>query len=144
MQDISEQELFDKPDLASAVDGWDAACCGVEAQALARWRAGAREAVFWRALCRQPPPDVLRSSVCLENRAEPLPRVFASFLSHLAAAEEEAWAHAQSAAAHAMQIEQIVAELCPGGGQGILLEDELPDEHDVFGPYGRRDITQAV
>ena len=33
MQALGEQELFDKPDLASAVDGWESACVGVESQA---------------------------------------------------------------------------------------------------------------
>ena len=64
------QELFEKPDLASAVDGWEAACQGVETQALARWRKAQREALFWHALCRQPPPELLRSSVFPEVRAE--------------------------------------------------------------------------
>ena len=69
MTQISEQELLDKPDLASAVDGWEQACLGVQAQALARWRRARREACFWYALCRTPPPDVLLSSVCLEKHA---------------------------------------------------------------------------
>ena len=34
-KEIAEQELLDKPDLASAVDGWETACVGVEAQAVA-------------------------------------------------------------------------------------------------------------
>ena len=139
---LTLQELFEKPDLASAVDGWEAACQGVETQALARWRKAQREAAFWHALCRQPPPALLRSSVFPEVRAESLPFVFESFLSHLAEAEAEEWARAQSAAAYASSLERRVAEFCPS--------QERPEERpstDVFPPYDNRlecTVTQAL
>ena len=133
MSAIAEQELLDKPDLASAVDGWETACVGVEAQAVARWRRGTREAAFWGALCRQPPPDVLLAAVCLEKRPDSLPQVFGSFLANLEAAEEELWGCAASAAAHATQVAQLVAEMCPGGGgnDGSGTTKAI----DVFGPH---------
>ena len=133
------QELFEKPDLASAVDGWEAACQGVQTQALARWRKAQREAVFWHALCRQPPPELLRSSVFPEVRAESLPCVYESFLAHLAEAEAEEWARARSAATYVNALERRVAEFCP--------DQERPDT-DVFPPCNNRpeqpEVTQAL
>ena len=80
MQALGEQELFDKPDLASAVDGWESACVGVESQALRRWRRAACEQAFWRALAVDPPPGCLHFALADEKQAEPLPQVFAHFL----------------------------------------------------------------
>ena len=90
------QELFEKPDLASAVDGWESACGGVEAQALGRWRRAAREQTFWRALARVPPPAGLHFALCAEKQAEPLPRVFVHFLELLAERDEEIWAQVRT------------------------------------------------
>ena len=118
----------------------------METQALARWRKAHREAIFWHALCRQPPPELLRSSVFPEVRAEPLPMVFEGFLAHLAEAEAEEWAKpGRSAAAYASAVKRHVAEFCPS-------QEEQPATH-VFPPYDNPyspergvtlDVTQAL
>ena len=116
MSKISEQELLDKPDLAAAVDGWEQACLGVQAQALARWRQARREACFWQALCRQPSPEALLSAVKDEKRmVMGLPVAFDTFLRELGEQEDEAWEQAQSAhqgsAEYGRVVEGLVSEL---------------------------------
>jgi len=83
-------------------------------------------------------------------RAESLPFVFESFLTHLAEAEAEEWAKAgQSAATYASAREGLGAEVCPSQEQPAT---------DVFPPYnnglerssattyysGSLDVTQAL
>ena len=71
---ISDEELLRRPDLASAVDGWELACEGVEAQAVSAWRAARRTSCFFRALCRSPPPNALLMATCAPNLEVPSTR----------------------------------------------------------------------
>ena len=118
-RDISDDLLLLKPDLASAVDGWECACVGVEAQAVGEWRRAARAATFFHALSRTPPPNALMMSTCVQKRDEPLAAVFGGFLQHLALDEDEAWRNSlhksHSLDAHARAIEALVAEMLPHG-----------------------------
>eukprot|EP00900_Chrysochromulina_parva_P022983 jgi/Chrpa1/5318/Chrysochromulina_OHIO_Genome00014576-RA len=112
---IADDELLRKPDLASAVDGWIQAVGGVEHQAVGAWRAAVREATFWRALSRSPPPNALMMAICEQKVNEPLEAVFARFLSHLAADEGDAWRHAKSVAGYQMSLQRAVDEMLPIG-----------------------------
>ena len=113
MQALGEQELFDKPDLASAVDGWESACVGVESQALRLWRRAACEQAFWRALAVDPPPGCLHFALADEKQADTLPQVFAHFLDILSEREEEIWANVPSANAYLFLLDAAVDELAP-------------------------------
>ncbi len=115
LEQLADDELLRKPDLASAVDGWIQACGGLEQQAVGAWRAALRDATFWRALSRSPPPNALMMAICEQKYDEPLDAVFASFLSHLALDERDAWRHAKSVASHREALQRAVDEMLPIG-----------------------------
>ena len=57
LRSLDDETLTQFPDLAQALAGWEDACGRIEARALARWRRAAVEAMWWRGLCRVPPPS---------------------------------------------------------------------------------------
>ena len=108
---IPEHELLRRPDLASAVDGWELACEGVEAQAVSAWRSSRKTTLFFRALRRS--PNALLMAACAPNRPVPLEGVFRSFLRELDGAEEEDWKAACSVEAHEAAVQRSVAQMLP-------------------------------
>ena len=115
-KELSDDELLRNPDLAGAVDGWEIACEGVQAQALASYRTALMRHAFFHALSRTPPPNALMMSTCAQKREEPLGVVFDGFLKQLASDEAEAWLVASvSVEGHARSIEALVDEMLPLG-----------------------------
>ena len=110
---ISEEELLKKPDLASAVDGWDLACEGVERQALDAWRSAHRTASFFRALRRS--PNALLMAACEPNTGAPLEDIFRSFLRELVEAESKDWQAATSVEEYVEAVQRSVTEMLPDG-----------------------------
>ena len=68
LRSLDDETLTQFPDLAQALAGWEDACGRIEARALARWRRAAVEAMWWRGLCRVPPPNVVLVLAELEPR----------------------------------------------------------------------------
>ena len=119
MLQIPDDVLLQKPDLASAADGWLAACGGVEHMAVAQWRSARVEAIFWKTLgggrMGGATPQLLRQAISTPH--EPLPTCFRAFVAHLTDVETTARLRSRSTTEYLSQMKQLVDELLPTGTQ---------------------------
>jgi hypothetical protein len=126
---FTDDDLMAKPDVASAIDGWEAAAAAMVAEAVGGWRRAMREAIFWQRLRKSPPPSVLL--MAHSRPSTPLADVFEALLVALAELEEEVWRAREKDYMLELQ-RRINVELLPEGPEPVTSRSvRLVPSHDA-------------